>query len=115
MGDDEGRAIRRVYYHIDGDPSLRLVLIGHADSVGSASANEALSLRRARHVRTVLIEAGIPPERIMVAAFGANRSRSSNDSEEGRAENRRVELFFYYPRQGSVSDQYGTPLRLLRE
>ena len=65
---------------------------GHTDSVGTATYNQALSERRAMAVRDVLIEAfGIHPGRIDAMGFGEGRPVAENDTEEGRAINRRVE------------------------
>lgn len=71
----------------------RLLLEGHTDDVGDAAANQALSLARAKSVRTALVklDSGIEP-RLAVQGFGESRPSASNASLEGRAQNRRVEL-----------------------
>jgi outer membrane protein OmpA-like peptidoglycan-associated protein len=65
---------------------------GHTDSVGSAAYNEGLSVRRARAVADYLARGGISPQRMEVTGFGENRPVASNDTADGRAQNRRVEL-----------------------
>jgi OOP family OmpA-OmpF porin len=65
---------------------------GHTDSIGSASYNKKLSLKRAQSVRDYLIEQGIDAEKLRAAGFGETKPVSTNLSEEGRAENRRVEF-----------------------
>lgn len=71
---------------------LRLRIEGHTDNVGSDDANRTLSERRAAAVRQYLIARGIDGGRLTTAGLGEDRPRSSNDTDEGRAENRRVEF-----------------------
>jgi OmpA-OmpF porin, OOP family len=72
---------------------LRLRVEGHTDSVGSADANQALSERRAQAVRRYLVERhGIDEARLEAAGLGQTRPMDSNDTPEGRQNNRRVEL-----------------------
>ena len=65
---------------------------GHTDSVGGAAANQSLSERRANTVGQYLIGKGLKTERTIILGAGETRPVASNDSEEGRAMNRRVEL-----------------------
>jgi outer membrane protein OmpA-like peptidoglycan-associated protein len=69
-----------------------VVVEGHTDSRGSASANEELSLKRAEEVRTHLITQGIDPKKISAVGRGEGAPVADNSSAEGRANNRRVEL-----------------------
>ncbi len=72
---------------------LSLLIEGHTDNVGSADANQALSEKRAAAVRQYLIEKfGIDAARLTAQGFGASKPAGSNDSPEGRQQNRRVEL-----------------------
>jgi outer membrane protein OmpA-like peptidoglycan-associated protein len=73
-------------------PDLRIELGGHTDSVGSERDNQQLSERRANAVRDHLIREGIAPERIEAKGYGESRPIASNDTEEGRALNRRTEV-----------------------
>ena len=73
-------------------PETKVEVEGHTDSKGTISYNRALSKRRARAVRLYLISKGISRERLMVRAHGASRPVASNETEEGRAKNSRVEL-----------------------
>jgi outer membrane protein OmpA-like peptidoglycan-associated protein len=73
-------------------PNARIQLAGHTDNTGSAQANQQLSLDRANAVRTMLVSAGIGADRISTIGYGQDRPVASNDSEEGRARNRRTEL-----------------------
>lgn len=69
-----------------------ITIVGHTDSTGSASLNRELSLARAVSVREFLIQQGAERAMITVAGAGADRPVASNNTAEGRAENRRVEL-----------------------
>lgn len=73
-------------------PNRNVVVEGHTDSRGSAQHNLALSQRRAEAVRTHLISAGYPAERIQARGLGLERPVTSNETAEGRANNRRVEI-----------------------
>jgi len=83
---DEAAAI------LKADPNLTGEVQGHADSTASAEHNQALSEARARAVRDYLIRQGVTPERVAAKGYGETRPAASNDSVEGRALNRRVEL-----------------------
>ncbi|GHC60535.1 OmpA family protein [Limoniibacter endophyticus] len=65
---------------------------GHTDSTGSANYNQALSQRRASSVANYLGAQGIDPRRFNIIGFGQDRPIASNATEEGRAQNRRVEI-----------------------
>lgn len=68
---------------------------GYADSRegGSEAAREKLALQRAQAVRDFLVELGVPPERLKVVSRGEKHPIASNETEEGRKTNRRVELY----------------------
>jgi outer membrane protein OmpA-like peptidoglycan-associated protein len=65
---------------------------GYTDDKGSAAYNQRLSLARARAVRAYLIQRGVPADQLTAAGYGEARPVASNATEEGRAQNRRVEL-----------------------
>jgi outer membrane protein OmpA-like peptidoglycan-associated protein len=67
-------------------------VVGHADSVGSDSYNQALSERRARSVADALVQRGVGSNRIYVVGRGESQPIASNNTDEGRARNRRVEI-----------------------
>ncbi|BDY11728.1 OmpA family protein [Hydrogenimonas cancrithermarum] len=69
----------------------KVILEGHTDSVGSAAYNLQLSKRRAEAVKEALVAHGIDASRITVKAFGESKPVASNDTPQGRAQNRRVE------------------------
>lgn len=72
---------------------MRVQIVGHTDSTGSDAINEPLSLQRAHSVRDYLVTRGVEVQRISVAGRGAREPVASNGTEEGRARNRRVEIF----------------------
>lgn len=73
-------------------PSLRLGVEGHTDTTGAAAHNRALSEARARSIVATLTGAGIAANRLEPRGFGPDRPVAGNDTEAGRARNRRVEL-----------------------
>ncbi|MEZ5750628.1 MAG: OmpA family protein [Paracoccaceae bacterium] len=73
-------------------PDSVVLVTGHTDSTGTAGYNQRLSERRADAVAGVLITAGVPPRRIMARGAGQTQPVASNDTEYGRAQNRRVEI-----------------------
>jgi len=72
--------------------NLKVSLTGHTDNVGSESSNERLSERRVKAAKKYLVKKGVSEERISTGAYGETKPRASNDTEEGRAQNRRVEI-----------------------
>jgi OOP family OmpA-OmpF porin len=71
---------------------VQVSLEGHTDSTGDAVANKKLSLDRAEAVKAMLAQAGVAADRISVAGYGQERPVASNDTDDGRAANRRTEL-----------------------
>ncbi len=80
-------------------PDDRIRIQGHTDSTGSAAHDEELSLRRAEAVRDVLASRGVNPRQMLVEGVGAARPIADNSTAEGRAENRRVELYIDVPQR----------------
>jgi outer membrane protein OmpA-like peptidoglycan-associated protein len=74
------------------NPNLRIMAVGHTDSVGSDAYNLKLGERRAKAVADHLSSEGVSPSRIDVRSEGEARPVASNATAEGRAENRRVEI-----------------------
>ena len=73
-------------------PTVSILITGHTDNVGSDQANQRLSEGRANAVRDALIERGVQAERIEAEGKGESEPIADNDTEEGRAKNRRVEF-----------------------
>ncbi len=79
------------------DPKMRVTIVGHTDNVGSDDLNNRLSLDRASNVRDYLRYHGVDPTRMIVNGRGETQPVASNDSSDGRAQNRRVEIFLSEP------------------
>jgi OOP family OmpA-OmpF porin len=73
---------------------LRIEIQGHTDNTGSPAYNKELSEKRANAVREYLIAQGIGAAKISIQGLGETQPVASNDTEEGRAQNRRVEIKF---------------------
>lgn len=83
--------IKRVAVFMSQYEGTQVVVQGHTDSRGSAAYNESLSQRRAAAVAKVLInQHGVSASRVSAKGFGESSPIASNDTKEGRAENRRV-------------------------
>ncbi len=74
------------------NPGLNMEIDGHTDSKGSEAYNQKLSERRAKSAMTYLVGKKIAKERFVVKGFSFNKPIASNDTEEGRAKNRRAEM-----------------------
>lgn len=75
-----------------GQSDLHVEVAGHTDSIGSDSYNLGLSEKRARAVRSYLVQAGIAARRLAARGYGEREPVADNSTEAGRARNRRVEL-----------------------
>ncbi|MCC6839253.1 MAG: OmpA family protein [Flavobacteriales bacterium] len=73
-------------------PALRIEVGGHTDNVGNDAANQQLSEQRANAVREFLINQGIDAARVLAKGYGETRPVATNDTDEGRAQNRRTEV-----------------------
>ncbi|MEK1891661.1 MAG: DUF2092 domain-containing protein [Phyllobacterium sp.] len=73
-------------------PEWHLRIVGHTDATSDPQPNEALSLARANAIKAGLVERGIDEQRLATAGAGENRPVAPNNTPEGRALNRRVEL-----------------------
>jgi len=73
-------------------PEIRVEVAGHTDSKGSRALNVRLSQKRAESVRDYLIGKGIGAERLVAKGYGPDKPMATNDTDEGRAQNRRTEL-----------------------
>lgn len=76
------------------DQIHEVIIEGHTDSVGTDIYNMKLSMRRAKSVWHFFRKAAIPDRKVHVYGFGEDKPIESNSSEEGRARNRRVEIYF---------------------
>ncbi|MBF0402202.1 MAG: OmpA family protein [Magnetococcales bacterium] len=74
------------------NPALKVEIQGHTDNVGTDAYNQKLSERRAHSVMKGLVQQGIKKDRLTARGYGESKPVATNDTAEGRAENRRVEL-----------------------
>lgn len=82
-----------IAFLLSARPELRLNIVGHTDNQGSADYNLDLSQRRAASVAAALAaQYGVAPDRLAAGGAGMTQPVDTNDTEEGRAKNRRVEL-----------------------
>ncbi len=81
----------RVVEFMEHMASVRIRISGHTDNVGDAARNQQLSEARAEAVRAYLVSHGIDGSRVEAVGYGDSRPVASNDTEEGRAQNRRIE------------------------
>jgi outer membrane protein OmpA-like peptidoglycan-associated protein len=72
--------------------SARVEISGHTDTVGNAKKNKTLSEKRAQACRAYLVSKGVDGGRIQAVGFGGERPIASNDTDEGRQQNRRIEV-----------------------
>lgn len=82
--------IEDMIQQMKANPNFILIVEGHTDNMGQWSNLLNLSKNRAKMIRTMLIDAGANPDRIQIAAYGADRPIASNETEKSRAKNRRV-------------------------
>jgi outer membrane protein OmpA-like peptidoglycan-associated protein len=75
-----------------GHPGLELGVEGHTDSVGGHASNQLLSEHRGTAVRDYLIQEGMAAGSVTTKGFGETQPVASNDTAQGRQQNRRVEL-----------------------
>jgi outer membrane protein OmpA-like peptidoglycan-associated protein len=86
-------------------PSLHVAVEGHTDSIGSDDYNQQLSEHRAQSVRDYLVQQGISNGAIEARGFGKTEPIASNDTAEGRQQNRRVELVLSGDAIGASADE----------
>jgi outer membrane protein OmpA-like peptidoglycan-associated protein len=80
------------------NPTETVQIVGYTDSTGGDAINLPLSQNRAQSVESYLVSHGVQPQRITTQGLGSQNPLASNDTAEGRALNRRVEIFVAYPK-----------------
>ena len=73
-------------------PTASIEINGHTDGDGDDAANQALSEKRAQSVVDFLVKAGLPADRFKATGYGSSQPVADNDSEEGKARNRRIDF-----------------------
>jgi outer membrane protein OmpA-like peptidoglycan-associated protein/uncharacterized membrane protein YeaQ/YmgE (transglycosylase-associated protein family) len=92
MGPESETAVSNLTKLIRAFPVVTLRIEGHSDESGDATADQKQSLARADALKELLVKAGMPSDRLTTAGLGSERPVASNDTAEGRAKNRRIEL-----------------------
>lgn len=82
---------------LQGDPSAQITIVGHTDSTGSDALNNKLSIERADSVRDYIVTRGVAAGRVATAGRGDREPIADNNTDAGRAKNRRVEIFLREP------------------
>ena len=77
---------------MNGSPAYKASIVGHTDSTGSDKHNQTLSEKRAEKVKSMLVEDGVPADRLSASGKGESMPVASNKTKAGRAENRRIEV-----------------------
>ncbi|MFN7329065.1 MAG: OmpA family protein, partial [Bacteroidota bacterium] len=93
LDDDSEEFLNDLTKTLETDPRLEVKVVGHTDNIGSEKFNERLSLKRAESVQKFLISRGIDPSRVSVKGKGMSQPLTENETEAGRATNRRVEIY----------------------
>ncbi|TAL70069.1 MAG: OmpA family protein [Bacteroidetes bacterium] len=84
--------LNRIIKFLNDNPSVRIQISGHTDSIGSINSNLVLSRNRAKAVSFYILANGISKSRLITKGFGDTKPVAGNSSEEGRQQNRRVEF-----------------------
>ncbi|WP_109511240.1 OmpA family protein [Pseudomonas ovata] len=84
--------ITRLAKAVEADPKTAVLILGHADTTGAAAANQKISQERAQSISAIFRLSGLERNRLSNRGMGAVMPRAANDSPQGRALNRRVEI-----------------------
>jgi|GEM_PF-2591771 len=84
--------LEKVVTLLEAHPGMVIQVNGHTDNVGTDEHNQRLSHNRAKAVFDYLVKSGVDPERVGYKGYGSSTPMDTNDTEEGRSKNRRVEI-----------------------
>jgi outer membrane protein OmpA-like peptidoglycan-associated protein len=101
--------LKEVATVIKSKPEMKVRVEGHTDNVGRDKKNQKLSERRAESVKQFLVEQGVAADRLTSEGFGASKPIADNKTEEGRAENRRVEFHIVSGNEPAADTAAPTP------
>ncbi len=87
--------LRNLALSLDQYPGTQILIVGHTDAVGGSDYNQQLSERRSQSAKDYLVLQGVASSRTATEGLGEEEPVASNDSDEGRAQNRRVEIAIY--------------------
>jgi outer membrane protein OmpA-like peptidoglycan-associated protein len=94
---DTGGNLNKLIAFLDTYPDRAVTIEGYTDNRGSQDGNHSLSQRRADAVQSYAIKCGVRPTRLVALGKGASAPVASNDTEQGRLQNRRVEVIIGDP------------------
>jgi len=86
--------VLRLAQFLEQHPKYKITILGYTDNIGSEEYNKILSKKRAQSIKDILVAENIDPERIKVIGMGEANPIASNETKEGRAQNRRIEVEF---------------------
>ena len=84
----------RVAKAVEGDPKTAVLVLGHVDTAGAEAQSQALTKERAQSIASIFSLSGLKQDRLMLRGMGDLMPRAANDSNQGRALNRRMEIMF---------------------
>ncbi|MBK6264767.1 OmpA family protein [Marivirga sp. S37H4] len=87
--------LKDIFFMLQSNPALKLMITGHTDNVGSGRANRKVSAERAENVMDYLVELGISKDRMKAIGKGDSEPLLPNNTESNRAKNRRVEFLIF--------------------
>ena len=96
LSDEAQASLTKFAEVLKATPDADVAILGHTDNVGTEKANQSVSEKRAKAVAKYLIDQGVVEEQIKdVLGMSFSQPVADNDTEEGRAQNRRVEAYMY--------------------
>jgi hypothetical protein len=110
---DDRPMVQQAAEELTKNPDVHVLLIGRTDSRGKAEQNMELGLQRAREMREAILlktEGKVDAARVHIGSRGQAEPTGNNDTEEGRAANRRVEFYFYYPDGTPLKPRFTAPI-----
>ena len=110
---DDRPMVQQAAEELTKHPEVHVLLIGRTDSRGKAEQNMELGLQRAREMREAILLKGdgkIDAARVHIGSRGQADPTGDNATEEGRAANRRVEFYFYYPDGTPLKSRFTAPI-----
>lgn len=97
FSDNSTEELDKLYRFLKDNPKHSISVSGHTDSSGNPSTNKAISEQRAKAVADYLKKRGIEADRIKYGGYGGKYPTASNQTEAGRKQNRRVDIYVYIP------------------
>ncbi|MEE9215202.1 MAG: OmpA family protein, partial [Thermodesulfobacteriota bacterium] len=92
LHDESFEDLNKIVALIESQPEISMEISSHTDNIGSEENNKKLSKARAEVIFRYFVNHGISPDRLVIQWFGESRPIASNDTEDGRKKNRRVEF-----------------------